>query len=179
MRVFLLSLLMIFGPLGAFCDVAGKGLNSQNSGLSETEIQDINNKYEIATIFNWCDHYEGSIYRDACEETAKLKQALDESLADLEDNAQKMRDKEQSMENKLLGAAGIGLTGTGMMQAMSASAEQVADEAAELDMSAYLATMHCNYAPGKNVKGGEKEVELPGGNELLALKTEYMKLAED
>ena len=101
------------------------------------------------TQFHWCDHYEWSLYRDACEEATKLKAALDGNLEELEDNAQKMRDKEQSTENKLLGAAGMGLTGTGMMQTMSAGAEQKADEAAELDMKNYLATMHCSYAPSR------------------------------
>ncbi len=100
-------------------------------------------------------------------------------VAELEENARKMKEKEQSMENKLLGAAGMGMTGMGLMQSMSAGAEQKADEAAELDMAAYLATMHCNYAPGKNVKGGEKEVELPGANSLLPLYTEYVALAND
>lgn len=162
-----------------FATLLGGGLNPRNSGLSEAQIKDLNNKYDIITMFHWCDHYDGSAYRESCEEVTKLKAALDGNLAELEDNAQKMRDKEQSMENKLLGAAGMGLTGAGLSQALSAGAEQQADEAAELDMAAYLATMHCNYAPGKNVQGGEKEVELPGGNELMTLKTEYMKLAAD
>ena len=90
-----------------------------------------------------------------------------------------MRDKEQSMENKLLGAAGMGMTGAGLSQAMSAGAEQSADQAAELDMAAYLATMHCSYAPGKNVKGGEMAVELPGASALMPLYTEYVALAND
>ena len=98
---------------------------------------------------------------------------------ELEENAQKMRDKEQSMENKLLGAAGMGMTGAGLSQAMSAGAEQSADQAAELDMAAYLATMHCSYAPGKNVKGGEMSVELPGASALMPLYTEYVALAND
>ncbi|MBQ8255672.1 MAG: OmpA family protein, partial [Alphaproteobacteria bacterium] len=100
-------------------------------------------------------------------------------IAELEENAKKMKDKEQSMENKLLGAAGMGMTGAGLSKSLSAGAEQKADEAAELDMAAYLATMHCSYAPGKNVKGGEKEVELPGANSLMPLYTEYVALAND
>lgn len=97
----------------------------------------------------------------------------------LKDNAQKMRDKEQSTENKLLGAAGIGATGIGAMQMLSASAEQSADQDAEAAMRAYLATFHCNYGMGKNISGGEKQVELPGGNELIGLYAEYVNLAND
>ncbi len=97
----------------------------------------------------------------------------------LKDNAQKMRDKERSTENKLLGAAGIGATGIGAMQMLSASAEQSADQDAEAAMRAYLATFHCNYGMGKNIAGGEKQVELPGGNELIGLYAEYVNLAND
>ena len=97
----------------------------------------------------------------------------------LKDNAQKMRDKERSTENKLLGAAGIGATGIGAMQMLSASAEQSADQDAEAAMRAYLATFYCNYGMGKNIAGGEKFVELPGGNELVGLYAEYVNLAND
>ncbi len=97
----------------------------------------------------------------------------------LKDNAQKMKEKEQSTENKLLGAAGIGATGIGAMQMLSASAEQSADQDAEAAMRAYLATFHCNYGMGKNIAGGEKQVELPGGNELVGLYAEYVNLAND
>ncbi|MBQ8041803.1 MAG: carboxypeptidase-like regulatory domain-containing protein, partial [Alphaproteobacteria bacterium] len=100
-------------------------------------------------------------------------------IDELKDNAQKMRDKERSTENKLLGAAGIGATGIGAMQMLSASAEQSADQDAEAAMRAYLATFHCNYGMGKNIAGGEKQVELPGGNELIGLYAEYVNLAND
>lgn len=100
-------------------------------------------------------------------------------IDELKENAQKMRDKEQSTENKLLGAAGIGATGIGAMQMLSASAEQSADQDAEAAMRTYLATFHCNYGMGKNIAGGEKQVELPGGNELIGLYAEYVNLAND
>ncbi|MBQ8255427.1 MAG: hypothetical protein IJY99_00475, partial [Alphaproteobacteria bacterium] len=45
-------------------------------------------------------------------------------IAELEENAKKMKDKEQSMENKLLGAAGMGMTGAGLSKSLSAGAEQ-------------------------------------------------------
>ena len=100
-------------------------------------------------------------------------------IAELQDNAQKMKDKEQSTENKLLGAAGIGATGIGGMMLASGLAEQSADADAESAMRAYLATFHCNYGGGKNVAGGTTDVELPGGNELIGLYAEYVNLAND
>lgn len=102
-----------------------------------------------------------------------------EKIEKLKENAQNMRDKEQSLANRTLGAAGIGATGIGAMQAASAMAEQSADEDAETAMRAYLATFHCNYGDGKNIAGGETDIELPGGNELITLYGEYVTLAND
>ena len=100
-------------------------------------------------------------------------------ISELQENAQKMRDKETSTANKLLGAAGIGATGIGGMQVASALAEQNADADAETAMRAYLATFHCNYGDGKNIAGGTKNVEIPGGNELIGLYSEYVNLANN
>ncbi|MBE6457544.1 MAG: hypothetical protein E7011_01925 [Alphaproteobacteria bacterium] len=100
-------------------------------------------------------------------------------IDELTENAEKMREKEQSTENKLLGAAGIGAVGIGGMQLASAMAEQNADADAETAMRAYLSTFHCNYGGGINIAGGETDVELPGGNELIGLYSEYVNLAND
>ncbi len=110
----------------------------------------------------------------------QLSESDSQAKADeLRDNAQAMRDKEQSTANKLLGAAGIGATGIGGMQMASAMAEQSADEDAETAMRAYLATFHCDYGGGQNIPGGKTNVELPGGNELIDLYSEYVNLAND
>ena len=103
----------------------------------------------------------------------------DTCVDELRDNAQKMRDKEQSTANKLIGAAGIGATGIGTSQALSALAEQRADQNAEDDMRAYLATFKCDYGMGKNINGGDMGIELPGGNELTQYVTQYKTLASD
>ena len=107
------------------------------------------------------------------EEDSKKK------IEELKANAKAMKDKEQSTENKMLGAASMAATGLGAMQAMSAYSEKQADEEAEQAMKAYLATFHCNYGDGKNVQGGEKDVQLPGGNELVDLYAEYVNLANN
>ena len=100
-------------------------------------------------------------------------------IDELRDNADAMKANEQSTANKLLGAAGMGSTGIGGMQMASAMAEENADADAEAAMRAYLATFHCNYGAGKNIPGGERDVELPGGNELIGLYSEYVNLAND
>ncbi len=69
------------------------------------------------------------------------------------------------------------MSGYGADQYLQGRAEQSADSDAEQDMRAYLETFRCDYGDGMNVKGGQKNIELPGGNELTALTTEYIKLA--
>lgn len=87
--------------------------------------------------------------------------------------------KEQSLGNRILGAAAIGAGGVGGMMLASGLAEKNADMAAEQDMSAYLATFKCDYGSGMNVKGGESNITLPGANVLLPLYNEYVSLTVD
>ena len=98
---------------------------------------------------------------------------------DLYKKYERAREREQSTENKLLGAAGIGATGIGGMMLAQSAAENAADDDAERAMQAYLATFRCDYGGGKTVRGGEQEIELPGGNELINLYSEYIALAND
>ena len=112
-------------------------------------------------------------------ETELAMQQSEQKVEELRENAKRMKDEEQSAVNKLLGAAGIGATGVGGMMLSSGLAEQKADEDAENAMRAYLATFICIYGDGKNIRGGETNIELPGGNDLLELKTEYIALARD
>ena len=88
------------------------------------------------------------------------------------------RAREMSTENKLLGGATMAAAGIGGMQAMSAYSEQQSDQDAERAMAAYLATFSCRYGD-KRVAGGEQNVQLPGGNELINLYSEYVNLANN
>ena len=118
--------------------------------------------------------------KDKCIELNILsKDDSEKQIAELKDNAEALKKNEQSKENRMLSGAAMGATGIGGMQLASALAEQNADEDAEEAMRAYLATFHCNYAPGKNIAGGAKDVELPGGNELIDLLGKYVNLAND
>ena len=103
----------------------------------------------------------------------------EQKIADLAKNASAMTKTEQSTANKLLGGASIAATGIGGMQLASAIAENRADDAAERDMAAYLATFRCDYGAGRNIMGGETDVQLPGGNNLIELKQQFMELATD
>ena len=105
-------------------------------------------------------------YEVKTEQLQELQKAYEDALA-----------REQSLPNRLLSAAAIGATGIGGAMLGAGLAEQRADAAAERDMTAYIETMRCEYANGKTVRGGETNVELPGGNELVALYTEYAELA--
>lgn len=91
----------------------------------------------------------------------------------------KAKSREQSTANKILGAAAIGIGGIGGMKLMSGMAEQSADTTAEADMRAYLATFVCDYGQGRNIKGGDKNIEMPGGNDLISTANEYRALAAD
>lgn len=115
----------------------------------------------------------------SCDQAELSEEDSKNKVSELKDNAQKMKDKEQSTANKALGAAAIGATGIGGMNLMSGMAEQKADDAAEEDMKAYLATFVCDYGQGRNIKGGERDIDLPGGNELLTQVNEYKALAAD
>ncbi len=95
----------------------------------------------------------------------------------LQKNYERAKAREQSLSNKILGAAGIGATGIGGMMLASGLAEQNADEEAERDMRAYLATFRCDYGAGRNITGGQKNIQLPGADELIQYTTEYKQIA--
>jgi len=116
---------------------------------------------------------------DSC---AKNYKKSDDNLSctqDLEAALESAKAKEQSLTARLTSGAAIGAMGIGGMQALSAVAEQNADADAEQDMKAYLATFRCDFGQGRNIQGGEKEIELPGANSLTQMVMEYTKLAED
>lgn len=85
--------------------------------------------------------------------------------------------REQSTANKLLSGLTMAATGIGGQMLASGQAEQRADENAERDMRAYLATFRCDYGQGRNIIGGETNIQLPGGNDLVQYVSEYKQLA--
>ena len=96
---------------------------------------------------------------------------------ELQQKLEKAKAREQSIPNKLLSGLTMAATGIGGQMLASGMAEQRADEAAERDMRAYLATFRCDYGQGRNIVGGETNIQLPGANELMQYTTEYKQLA--
>ena len=96
---------------------------------------------------------------------------------ELQQKLEKAKAREQSLPNKLLSGLTMAATGIGGQMLASGMAEQRADEAAERDMRAYLATFRCDYGQGRNIVGGETNIQLPGANELMQYTTEYKQLA--
>ncbi len=131
---------------------------------------------ECAADYNVSDDKLSCIEKPQPTLTAEQSAA---KVQELRENYNTQKAKEQSTANKLIGATGIGATGIGAQMAASALAEQRADNLAEADMTAYLATFKCDYGIGRNINGGDKDVELPGGNDLLSLYNEYKTLADD
>ncbi len=133
---------------------------------------------EVCIVDSCADKYRPNDDKQSCVSTLSEEDS-EAKIAELQENADAMKEKEQSTANKLLGAASMGSMGIGGMQVASALAEQKADNAAEQDMTAYLATFKCDYGQGMNIQGGESNVALPGANVLLPLYNEYTTLAAD
>lgn len=162
----------------ACVEISGKCQPSHRKAKSGTRAWDEKNKKEICIVTECESGYSISDDKLSCQ--SKLSEADSRArVNELRENAKKMHDKETSTANKLIGAAGIGATGIGTSQALSALSEQRADDRAEDDMRAYLATIKCDYGTGKTVNGGETGIELPGGNELTQYVTQYKTLAAD
>ena len=162
----------------------GTGEWTADGDTWKCSVKSCNKNYKENTEKNKCTKPGEPDTDGGDDQTQQNEPRLSEadSLAkidELRDNADAMKANEQSTANKLLGATGMGSTGIGGMQMASAMAEENADADAEAAMRAYLATFHCNYGVGKNIPGGERDIELPGGNELIGLYSEYVNLAND
>ena len=119
-------------------------------------------------------------YADLYNETmGNVVVDLYKDIVTLEEKYNAARAREMSTANKMLGGLTMAATGVGGMMLAQSLAEQGADADAEMDMRAYLETFVCKYADGKSFKGGTENIELPGGNDLLPLYTEYVNLAND
>ena len=134
---------------------------------------------EVCIIDECSDEYTPSNDKLSCIKPTLTEEQSQARINELQENADAMREREQSLANRMIGGASMGAMGIGGMQVASALAEQSADDAAELDMTAYLATFRCDYGAGQNIRGGETNITLPGANILLPLYNEYTTLAAD
>lgn len=133
---------------------------------------------EVCIIDECSDEYTPSNDKLSCIPTLTEEQSQ-ARIDELQENADAMREREQSFANRMIGGASMGAMGIGGKMVASALAEQSADDAAERDMTAYLATFRCDYGAGQNIRGGETNITLPGANILLPLYNEYTTLAAD
>lgn len=179
---FLLSIfigaLACFAPGFVCADDSG---DADEQGIETAPFEPDEETIKIENMISqlsWCpsENPDKAELCELIEQLESLESESQENINKLRENAQAMKDKEQSLENRILGATGMATVGIGGMMAASAYAEQQADQDAEQAMRAYLATFTCNYGDQKNIRGGEKNIELPGANELVNLHTEYKTL---
>ncbi|MBO5834008.1 MAG: carboxypeptidase-like regulatory domain-containing protein [Alphaproteobacteria bacterium] len=136
----------------------------------ECKIQECKTGYQVNKKTNKCDALENVLSKKESEERIKELQANEDAL----------KENEQKLENKLLGAAGIAGAGIGGQMLLTGIAQLRADAKAESDMTAYLATFKCKYG-NKMVDSGNKEIELPGANDqkYSEMYRKYKELASD
>ena len=187
-------LLIIFYPIIAHCEgldvqqildnytrkldnlLTTHGLNSATGSTVNTENTEEDDE---ATVDSEETDQPAQVESPTPEEIAEQKAQQQAKIAELQENYDNMKEIENSFENRMLGATGMATMGIGGMQLATAMTEDRADDAAEQQMKAYLATFSCTYADGKRFSGGETAIELPGANELINLYSEYVGLAND
>lgn len=163
---------------GKCVEISGDCETMPKNAIAAHREWDAASNSEVCIVDDCKDNLRVSDDKKSCvstlsEEDSKAK------IQELQDNADAMKEREQSTANKLLGGVSIGAMGIGGMQVASALAEQNADSSAERDMSAYIATFKCSYGQETQVQGGEANITLPGANVLLPIYNEYVALATD
>ena len=157
----------------------------QNGDNSPVIFQDVKYLKGLLEKLDWAnstDTQRKQLYtrlEDAVNDIEAYEQTEEQQIQEKKAALNDAREREQSTANKILGGVAIGTMGMAGMELASAISEKQAMEDAEQAMRAYLSTFVCRYDDGHSVRGGETNIELPGGNELLPLITEYKQLAAD
>ena len=162
--------------------LTGNGVDAQcvKEEESETTVVSGNDENEEPEPEEVVDEEpEEEIIDEEPEEESEYDPEREQRIADAQAKYDAAKANEQSLGNRMLGAASMGSMGIGGMMVASSLSEQKADDEAEIDMKAYLATFRCAYGNAKNIKGGEVNIELPGASELIPLYAEYVALAND
>ncbi len=160
-----------------------KELNESEQQKIQEEAEEISKKAEKETQTEK-EEKESEDKSENQENKPKPEKKLSDAdqqkkIDELRDNADAMHERENSTANKMLGGAAMATMGISGMEMASAMSEKKAMADAELDMTAYLATFVCDYGAGRNIKGGEVDIELPTSPELATIKAEYIALATD
>lgn len=130
---------------------------------------------DFYTMYKYAENREIAQY-DIVNTNEFLNLYINADLQVLQDELHRAQMREKSIENKLLSALTMGTAGVGGMMLATGLAEQKANKEAEQAMRAYMATFSCKFAE-RRIEGGKTDVELSGGNEMLALYAEYVNLA--
>ncbi len=144
---------------------------SNNANVTSATWQNNGGKSLTCLINSCSNNLVPNEDKTACVDSKAVKQA--------EKNLKAAKQNENSFANKALTGATMATTGIGGMMIGSGMAEQFADDAAFSDMRAYIETFRCDYGSGQTARGGETNVNLPGGNELTDAYTQYATLAND
>ncbi|MBP3316680.1 MAG: carboxypeptidase-like regulatory domain-containing protein [Alphaproteobacteria bacterium] len=165
-----------YDPSGDKCvPISGSCTPTDKNATMGIRKFDSSTDTEICFITGCVGGYDPAEDGLSCVANESEQQKIDEARQKYED----AKATEQSLENRMLGAASMGATGIGGMMVASSLAEQNANADAERDMAAYLETFRCDYGAGMNIQGGETGIELPGVAELIPLYAEYVNLAND
>ena len=157
--------------------------DSQSEEQSQEDKALEQNVSEMGDIATQMEDVGWDTYPD--EERQKLYKKIKElsqNVSDLtQQNYEEAKEKEQSTANRMLGGLTTAATGIGGMQLAQGLAEKSADSAADKDMDAYIAGMHCTYGDGKSVPFGTEPVMLTYGSqaEFSGYLNEYLELAVD
>lgn len=158
--------------IGACDDETDDLLNN----LNEDDFEDVDID-EMVSVF-------GDSEQENTETTSNQPYETDETETNdkTDETEENSTDDDKNIEGKeklynALSGASTAMVGIGAMQAAQALSEKKSDAAAERDMTAYLATMRCDYGRGNTYKLGEEEIDVGGGNELINYVTEYKTLA--
>ena len=162
---------------GDVIDATPEEIEAASSVMTNPDDQKIVRYQSLMTRLGW-NNSDQEHRKQIFEKINSLKEALKQNQQALEDNYQNMKDKENSFENRMLGGLAMGTVGIGGMMAAQSLAEQNADDAAERDMRAYLATFQCKVGD-QTYSGGTQKIEVAGANQLINLYQEYAKLAGD
>lgn len=104
---------------------------------------------------------------------AAAQRRLEVAQQKLED----VREKQNSLGNRLVNAGASAATGYGARMVATAMAEQSADAKAESDMREWIDTMKCEYGDGQVFNVGTETIYLPGGDEISEYAKEYKNMA--
>lgn len=147
------------------------------------DASDSKKKIDTKDAYNKAVNERNEIKKKNIEENKK-NEAANKVATDKEEKTKEETNKEdkdtdtkKDKANATLEAASMASMGLGAMEAAQALSEKKSDAAAETDMTAYLATMRCDYGRGNTYKLGEEEIDVGGGNELINYVTEYKTLA--